>query len=585
MHSGKQTIATASVIAAALAAACGQAADYRGMPAGWPYAAVPSAAVQPGLGYAAPGSVASAARPASLSNGGLAYVVPVAYGAPVRHVAAQGGYGYGYAAPITSYRPTPIVAYLPVVSGSAPGNAYVAGTYGTPARYASYAVTPAGLSSSGSEAASYYGQPTPLNYVPPPFVYRTTYAAVPVYLYRPVTVYDPVTAQPTTCLQPSTTTQCQPQRHRWFSWLHPATWFGRNACGPSGCQPPAATTSYCTSGTCQPVASTCGATGCGQPYYPTQPATPAIPAPSTTVTPPATTIPAIPRGTIIPPAGTTIPPPPTRVPSGSSGLSPADLPPRLTPGTTITPVPSGTFTPQPGTSPSVPGTVPPATGQPPATPPAGSFPTTPSTTPPSGFGSGFGSGAFYRPGATAPRLADPSTGQGWDHPSPAVGPVSGRTVGSSGMLESGDERSPNRVDPSDTGVIRAPELGPALPGGVRTLPDPGAPSSARPIRSAPQLVNPRDKLALLQGDGRWAVVPARWPTQSTAGRDQATVNLTTSSQQRSTQRLVLHQPLPVAPDVPAGTSRAPLATAAAAPARQVPADAYDDRGWRSAAGF
>ena len=44
----------------------------------------------------------------------------------------------------------------------------------------SYAVTPAGLGSAGSEAAAYYGQPAPVNYVPPRYTYRTTYAAVPV---------------------------------------------------------------------------------------------------------------------------------------------------------------------------------------------------------------------------------------------------------------------------------------------------------------------------------------------------------------------------------------------------------------------
>jgi hypothetical protein len=541
--------------------------------------------------YQPAGGIVYAARPISLSGSGVAYVVPVAYGTPARAVAAQTGYAYGYAPPVASYRPSAIVAYMPVASGSAPGNAYVAGTYGTTARYASYAVTPAGYSSAGSEAAAYYGQPTPLNYVPPQFVYRTTYAAVPVYLYRPVTVYDPATAQPTTCLQPSMTTQCQPQRHRWFSWLHPATWFGRSGCGPSGCQPPAATTTYCASGTCQPAASTCGAGSCGQPYYPTQPATPAIPAvpaPSTTVSPPATTIPSIPRGTIIPPAGTTIPPPPTRVPLGASGLAPADLPPRLAPGTTVTPAPGGTFTPQPGSGTSVPSTTPPATGQPPTSVPGGSFPTTPPTAPPSGFGSGFGSGAFHPPATLTPRAGASTTGglagELWHSPPTAVGNVSGRTVGSGSAWAAEAETPTNPRMSSDPGVIRAPELGPALPEGVRTLPDLDAPKTPRPTRAAPQLLDPRDKTASLRGDPRWAVVPARWPTRTTSvGPSPASRQIGTA--ERPTQRLSLHRPRRVGSDDSLTTGRLTIATAAHPSAAPAPAEAYDDRGWRPASGF
>jgi hypothetical protein len=587
MRHRKWTIATVGMVAAALGALCGQAADYRGMPAGWPHYAAPATNLPPAMGSPSLGGVVVVARPASLSAGAVAYVVPVAYGAPVRYVAAPSGYGYGYAPPVTAYRPAPVVAYLPVTSGSAPGNAYVASTYGTTARYASYAVTPAGLSSGGSEAAAYYGQPTPVNYVPPQFVYRTTYAAVPVYLYRPVTVYDPATGQPTTCLQPSTTTQCQPQRHRWFSWLHPATWFG-GGCGASGCQPPAATTTYCASGACQGVPSSCGASTCGQPYYPTSPAAPAIPsvpAPGTTVTPPATTIPSIPRGTVIPPAGTTIPPPPTRVPSGASGLSPADLPPRLSPGTTITPAPGGTFTPQPGSVPSGPGTAPPATGQPPTTVPGGSFPTTPSTTPPSGFGSGFGSGAFHAPGAAGTGSLNASSQGVWGPSSPAAGTINGRTVGRAGVLESGDEGATGRRPSSTPNVIRAPDLGPALPEGVRTLPDLDVPQTPRPASRAPQLIDPRDKTALLRSDPRWAVVPARWPTRPTPRGDGTTAQRTTPSQPRPTQQLSLHPPRTAASDSSAATPRAAVPLMATPSTAAATAELYDDRGWRPAAGY
>jgi hypothetical protein len=574
MRPGKWAVTAVGMVAAALGAIRGWAADYRGMPAGWPHSPAPTAGLAPAAGSLPPGNAVLAARPASLASGQAAYLVPVAYGAPVRYVAGQANYGYGYAAPMASYRPTPIVAYMPVAIGSAPGNAYVASTYGTTARYASYAVTPAGLSSAGSEAAAYYGQPTPLNYMPPQFVYRTTYAAVPVYLYRPVTVYDPVTAQPTTCLQPSMTTQCQPQRHRWFSWLHPATWFG-GGCPAGGCQPPAATTTYCASGTCQPAASTCGAASCGQPYYPTAPATPAIPAvpaPSTTVPPPATTIPAIPRGTIIPPAGTTIPPPPTRVPAGSSGLAPADLPPRLAPGTTVTPAPGGTFTPPPSGGTTVPSTVPPATSPSPSPFPGGSFPTTPSTPP-----SGFGSGAFSPP-AAAPRSAPPQAGQAMN---PAVGTVSGRAVGSSNLREWGDESPANRGGPRDPGVIRAPELGPALPQGVRTLPDLDAPQTPQPSRRSPPLIDPRDKTALLQGDPRWAVVPARWPTRPPTASGDALASLTES---RPMHRRSLNQPRQGEPEVATAVAHPP-ATSINLPVAPAAADAYDDRGWRPATGF
>src|SRR5207244_12400727 len=115
---------------------------------------------------------------------------PVAY-RPISvagYAPAAGAY-YGPAMPATAY-------YAPVTANYAPSN--------------SYAATPAGLSSGGSEAAAYLGQPTTLNYVPPRVTYRTTYAPVPVYMYRPVTAYQPVgayqaaIAQPATCLQAST---------------------------------------------------------------------------------------------------------------------------------------------------------------------------------------------------------------------------------------------------------------------------------------------------------------------------------------------------------------------------------------------
>lgn len=555
---GRPPAAILGMAGLVLTAAWVQAADYRGMPAGWPAYGPPTTTA---VSYPSPPRVGMGYTAPAAPRGQVVYFLPVASSMQV-----PGTMPYGQGATVlatAASRPAPLVAYLPVASGSAPGNAYVASSYAAPARYASYAVTPAGLSSAGSEAAAYYGQPTPLNYVPPQFVYRTTYAAVPVYLYRPVTVYDPVTAQPTTCLQPSVTTQCQPQRHRWFSWLHPSTWFGRGGCGPSGCQPQAATTTYCVSGSCQPAASTCATTGCGQPYYPTQPAAPALPAPSTTVTPPATTIPAIPRGTIIPPAGTTIPPPPTRVPAGAGGLSPADLPPRLTPGTTITPAPSGSFTPAPGGSTPLPGTAPPASGQPPATVPGGSFPTTPSTAPPGGFGTGsFGSGASYVPPSHVLRSQDrPAT------------------------VETRVDSRLQRPSRDELDVIRAPELAPALPDGVRTLPDLDAPAKSPPVRGAPLLLDPRDKTAVLRSDPRWAVVPARWPTRPATAVEASTPDRSPPRTLSATSRLALRQEAamrPVAFADPQDRGGPSLQTVSGERAHAVE---YDDRGWRPAAGF
>jgi hypothetical protein len=266
-------------------------------------------------------------------------------------------------------------------------------------------------------------------------------------------------------------------------------------------------------------------------------------------------------------------------------LSPADLPPRLSPGTTITPAPGGTFTPQPGSVPSGPGTAPPATGQPPTTVPGGSFPTTPSTTPPSGFGSGFGSGAFHAPGAAGTGSLNASSQGVWGPSSPAAGTINGRTVGRAGVLESGDEGATGRRPSSTPGVIRAPDLGPALPEGVRTLPDLDVPQTPRPASRAPQLIDPRDKTALLRSDPRWAVVPARWPTRPTPRGDGTTAQRTPPSQPRPTQQLSLHPPRTAASDSPAATPRAAVPLMATPSTAAATAELYDDRGWRPAAGY
>ncbi len=433
--------------AAALSAASAAAVEYRGMPTGWPYSA----------GYAPAAAGGYAAQP-----------VVVAYGNP----SYLAGYG---AAPQAAYRPTvaaagyyqpPPTAYYAPAYGAVPAAAYYQPRAAFYAPGQSYAVSPAGGLSAGSEAAAYYGQPAALNYVPPRFNYRTAYARVPVYVYRPVTAYDPVSGQPVTCLQPQTTTTCQPQRRHWLAWLHPHNWFGGWFRG-SSCGSPPPTTAYCN-----PVP--CGT----QPYYPV-PTTPTI-IPSV----PATTQPAIPltpypSGTYVPPAGSRIVPPPTRIP--------ADTQPRL-PTTTI---PLG---------PSVPSTAPGATITP-LTPGT----TLPSTSPPGSFGTGssFGTGTNYPPGSDPYR---------------SIPAVPSTTIQGSGY----------RSEPSGP-VIRAPELNSALAPSVRAVPDPDAQQPAAPVNRAPQLLAPRDKMAAA-GDRRWAVVPAVWPSKPAASTPHGHVREVKSTQ-------------------------------------------------------
>jgi hypothetical protein len=533
-----------SGLALLLAAAIGpaltpsaHAGGYRGMTAGWPsYANGYYAAAYPanyGVGPAyyvarpvAPGYGSQTVAGAYYSGQPLAgaqYVpVTAAYGNPY-YFGAYGAAPAAQRAAIAAYYPSAATAYYGAGGTAlyAPTPAYYAPTqYGsTTAGYApanSYAVSPAGSSYAGSEAGHYYGQPTQLNYVPPRFDYRTTYAAVPVYMYRPVTVYDPVTAQPVTCLQPATTTTCQAQRHRWFSWLHPHNWFG----GHGGCgAAPAPTTAYC------------GPSGCAQPYYPVPGAT-IIPTVPVQPTAPIITQP-IPSGTIIPPAGTTIPPPPTRTPSG---LSPADLQPRLPSGGTFTPAPSGTFTPVPGSTIIAP---------PPGTAPGGSFPTSPAPA--------FGPRSTFPSGSNYPPASDPYT---------SSSRISGGTAFGSGYRSNGLKPSTESrpQTPAAAPLLRAPELGPALPPSVQTVPDLDAQQMPRPINRAPQLLEPRDKTAA-RARQRWAVVSAVWPHQQTSAQPAAEprVVATNAYGPHSTLRL----------------EHSPYA------ASTVKSAEYDDSGWKS----
>jgi hypothetical protein len=524
---------TVVTLATALPAAL-TGAEYRGMTAGWPvYANGYYAANYPASYGGAPAYyVARPAAPAGYAPRptGTMYV-------PVRAAYANPSYFAAYGASPVAYRPVTTTGYAPASGGYAsavPASAYYAPVTANYAPTNSYAVTPAGMSSAGSEAAAYYGHPTTLNYVAPRTAYRTTYAPVPVYMYRPVTTYDPITAQPVTCLQATQSTCCQPQRSRsWFSWLHPSNWFGSSSgrgCGSA----PAPTTSYCGAAASQ----------CGQPYYPVQPVVPVTP----TITLPPNAIPAMPSTTFpstviptgpIPPAGTRIPPPPTgaAIPRPGTTFTPADAPPRLTPLPSTTSPPGGIFTPG-GTFPPPPGSSAPST----TIPPGGSFPTSPGT---------FGTGTNYAPSV------DPYTGSkltpalGSPSDAPSTGPH--HSVFGSGY-KAQEQKSNQPATSAGSNVIRAPVLAPAMPPNVQTVPDIDESRTPRPTSSAPQLLNPRDKTAI-GADNRWAVVPAVWPVKNVAAANEQTT----------------------APVVPTAGRFAQPATPAA------PSLHYDDRGWKSAA--
>lgn len=552
------TSAIGLIIAAQWIAAPVIGADYRGMSAGWPnYANGYYAAGYP-ANYAA-GPAYYVARPVAT----VAYAGQPPAGtlyAPARAAYSNPAYFAAYGRSPVAYQPVSAAGYPPATAGyyapaagayyapAAPTTAYYAPVTANYAPANSYAVSPAGLSSAGSEAAAYFGQPTPLNYVPPRVAYRTTYAPVPVYMYRPVTAYDPIVGQPVTCMQASTCNTCQPQRSRCV-WWNPFTWFSHGSCGS-----PPPTTAYCGS-------------GCGQPYYPTQPVTPTIPIIPAPATVPQNVIPSMPAFPRTIPASPTIPPPPTgaavpgatTIPSPRFG-DPASVPPSLGPrtipsspgGTIISPIPSTTIPSQPGaTTPINPGGsfgAPPSSGAP---GPGGSFPVNPGTPPSGSFGSpGLGSGTFYAPQvdpySTTLTPANPAIGNAGripPGPSPQVGPA--HSVFGSGYSPRGTA--------ADDRAIRAPDLIPALPPSVQTVPDLDAPAAPRPSSTAPQLLDPRDKTA--RADNRWAVVPAQWPKKEAATRSFTEPPASPTS---------AHQPQ--AKDHNAGA-------------------AYDDRGWKSAPAF
>jgi hypothetical protein len=426
---------------AVLALVRSAAGQYRGAPAGWPYNTGGYYASYPVSGrnqaYYVARPVVAMQRPAA-----VAYV-------PTTAAYANPNYTGAYATTRAAYNPAATTAYYPQAT-AAPAYAPSSG----------YAVSPAGSSYAGAEAAAYFGQPTTVNYVAPRVTYRPAYAAAPVYAYQPVVAYQ-VGVAPTTCHQPvavapapvvATGCGAKPTCRRGFlSWLNPFNWFRHKHCGAAP-----VTTAHCA-----PTVVQCGTAGaCGQPYYPTQPTTiiPTVPAP-------ASTIPSI-RSPIM---GTpTVPPPPTR--SGTTTIVPAETRPSLAPGA------SGSF-------PTGPATI----------TPGGSF--TPSS-PSSNFG--------------VPPAGTPSFPSGSNYP-PAVDPYAAPII--SGAKYHSATPPARTIHEPGTGETNARQLAPS----VQTVPDPDAAERRTSPSRAPQLLDPRDKTAKARFN-RWAVVPAVWPTKERGGR-------------------------------------------------------------------
>jgi hypothetical protein len=568
-------------IAAQFAAAVAQGGDYRGAASGWPaytngtYAAGYPAnyGVGPTYYVARPvttAGYADAYGTRSVPTTGYAMQPTAVQYAPVRAAYANPTYYAAYGRSPVVYRPvgyaagySPTAGYAPNATGGvpystgyAPTTAYYAPVTANYAPANSYAVTPAGSMSAGSEAVVRY-QAAPVNYVAPQYTYRTNYAPVPVYMYRPVTAYDPIVGQPVTCMQASTCNTCQPQRSRCFSLLNPFTWFGSgSSCGRSSCgaPPSCGSTNSCQTNYCGQQPS------CGQPYYPVQPMTPVVPVyPAQPA--PTTVIPAMPRG-FIPGGTTTIPPPPTVQPGTRTIISPADAPPSLAPrpGTFVAPPTGGTFTPLPGTTiPAQPAT--PGFGTP---LPGGSFQPAPQ-------GGSFGTGTNYPPGSDPYSTLTP------------VERPNQNSVQSNSPIQAPIAPQKNDGSSNDMGVIRPPASSRMLAPGVQTVPDLDSPisresnaagtrtdaaSTPKPVNSAPKLIDPRDKTAGVKN--RWAAVPAKWPEKN-------------ASSNQLSQRPVTHMRAYEA-SAASATAKSPYVSTPNVSTRPNAAD-YDDGGWKSAAGF
>jgi len=189
-------------------------------------------------------------------------------------------------------------------------------------------------------------------------------------------------------------------------------------------------------------------------------------------------------------------------------------------------------------------------------PPGGSFQTAPPAQPGTGFGTGsFGTGTNYAP-ATDPYSASMTPAATLSAPANESSGASQQAGPAHSVFGSG-----YREETGD-GVIRAPGMK-ALPPSVRTVPDLDEPPMPRPVNSAPQLLDPRDKTA--GRDRRWGVVPAQWPTKER-----------TSGQ--LSQR-------PVAPRSAHETYNANRLSNSPNVSQPANVANYEDGGWKTAAGF
>src|SRR6476660_8417526 len=167
------TSAIGLVIAAqSIAASSAAAADYRGMSSGWPnyangyYAANYPASYGAGPAYYVARPVATVAYAGQPPVGTLY--------APARAAYANPTYFAAYGRSPAVYQPVGYSGYQPTTAyygaGTAPTTAYYAPVTANYAPANSYAVTPSGLGSAGSEAVQRY-QAAPVNYVAPQYAY------------------------------------------------------------------------------------------------------------------------------------------------------------------------------------------------------------------------------------------------------------------------------------------------------------------------------------------------------------------------------------------------------------------------------
>ncbi len=428
----------------------------------------------------------------------------------------------------------------------------------------------------------------------PQVAYRPVQSQV-TYL-RPVTVYDPITARQVvyyapctgnTCYQAPAVAQVPVSRCGQPAYATPAACgvAAAPACGaPSGCGSQSKglfggcklfncklfngglfnrNTNTCYSGTCAPAGCgpvACAPAGCGvpytgipagcggavaQPYYNPAPAATGIPVISAPAAP-ITVAPTAPRTTIAPynsVPGARIPPPGTRAP-GSLGPAPITSPATGFPGGVAQP--PATFTPSPGA-------------------PADAAPSLNTTPNPNFVPSGAGAGvpattpnfsSNYAPATSVPAYGQPATGNGY-----GTAPYEGSSVPSRTLQGQGSY--PGAVAPA----AGTNDGTPATRSSVKPFADPDRSQEPKQDNAAPQLLDPRDRTARVQG-AAWPVVPAKWPTRSS---DTSSPSSTIMQPRQTSYREMSHRPVNSTMTAPAD-DMVPVAT---------PTAVVDDSGWTS----